>query len=218
MTAPEPSTHLVLVRHGEANCNAEGIVGGHLGCTGLSALGVAQAEALRARWEETGEMRRADALYASVLPRAIQTAEIIAPALGHLDLTTDCDLCELHPGECDGMTWEEFSHLYPRPDFRLDPDRPLSPGGESWSGFLRRVDRTLRALAERHDGETVVVACHGGVVNASLVAFLGLAHGGTGLDLRTRNASITEWEREDGRWRLLRYNDSAHLATVAALD
>jgi probable phosphoglycerate mutase len=83
--------------------------------------------------------------------------------------------------------------------------------------LLRRVDRALRALADRHEGETVVVACHGGVVNASLVAFLGLAHDGTRLDLRTRNTSITEWERVDGNWRLLRYNDSAHLATVAAL-
>ena len=217
MTAPEPSTHLVLVRHGEADCNVRSVIGGHLGCTGLSLLGVAQAEALRGRWEATGEMRHASAFYASVLPRAIQTAEIIAPAFGDLELRTDCNLCEMHPGECDGMTWEEFSGRYPTPDFSIEPDRPLSPGGESWSGLLRRVDTTLRALANRHAGETVVVACHGGVVNASLVA-LGLAHDGTRLDLRTRNTSITEWERENGRWRLLRYNDSAHLATVPAFD
>jgi probable phosphoglycerate mutase len=177
-----------------------------------------QAEALRARWEATGEMRHATAFYASVLPRAIQTAEIIAPALGELELTTDCDLCELHPGESDGMTWEEFTRVYPAPDFSADPDRPLSPGGESWSAFLRRVDTTLRRVADRHEGETVVVACHGGVVNASLVSLLNLVDDGTRLDLRTRNTSITEWEREDGKWRLLRYNDSAHLSTVAALD
>jgi probable phosphoglycerate mutase len=218
LTAREPSTHLVLVRHGEADCNVRSVIGGHLGCTGLSPLGVAQAEALRARWEATGEMRDASAFYASVLPRAIQTAEIIAPALGDLELRTDCDLCEMHPGECDGMTWQEFARLYPTPDFSVEPDRPLSPGGESWSGLLRRVDTILRALADRHAGETIVITCHGGVVNASLVAFLGLAHDGTRLDLRTRNTSITEWEREDGRWRLLRYNDSAHLARVAALD
>jgi probable phosphoglycerate mutase len=218
LTDPVPSTRLVLVRHGEADCNARGIVGGHQGCRGLSPLGVVQAEALRARWEATGEMRQASAFYASVLPRAIQTAEIIAPALGRLELTTDCNLCELHPGESDGMTWEEFTRVYPPPDFTADPDRPLSPGGESWSAFLRRVDTALRAMADRHGGETVVVACHGGVVNASLVAFLGLAHDGTRLDLRTRNTSITEWERQDGKWRLLRYNDIAHLATVPALD
>ena len=50
------------------------------------------------------------------------------------------------------------------------------------------------------------------------VTFLNLVEDGTRLDLRTRNTSITEWEREDGKWRLLRYNDSAHLSTVAALD
>ncbi len=217
MTVPEPSTHLVLVRHGEAECNARGVIGGHLGCTGLSALGVAQAEALRDRWEASGEMRHAGALYASVLPRAIQTAKIIAPALGGLEVGVDCDLCEMHPGECDGMTWQEFARLYPTPDFAADPDRALSPGGESWSGFQRRVDVSLRSLADRHQGETVVAACHGGVVNASLAVFLG-ADDAIRLDLRTRNTSITEWEREDGRWRLLRYNDSAHLARVPALD
>jgi probable phosphoglycerate mutase len=207
----------VLVRHGEAQCNAREVIGGHLGCTGLSPLGVAQAEALRDRWEATGEMREATALYASVLPRAIQTAEIIAPALGNLPITAECDLCEMHPGECDGMSWVEFARSYGTPDFSVEPDRPLSPGGESWSGFQQRVDATLRALADRHEGETVVVACHGGVVNSSLVA-LGFANPRVRLDLRTINASITEWQREGDRWRLLRYNDSAHLARVAALD
>ena len=62
------------------------------------------------------------------------------------------------------------------------------------------------------------VAVCSGVVNASLVSFLGLSHDGTRLDLRTVNTSVTEWEREDGAWRLLRYNDSAHLARLRALD
>jgi 2,3-bisphosphoglycerate-dependent phosphoglycerate mutase len=217
LTDSTPSTHLVLVRHGDSDCNARGVVGGHAGCTGLSPLGVTQAQALCDRWEATGEMREASALYASVLPRAIETARIIAPALGDLPITAECDLCEIHPGECDGLTWVEFSRSYPTPDFSADPDRPLSPGGESWSEFQRRVDTSLRALADRHEGETVVVACHGGVINSSLVA-LGFAYPQVRLDLRTLNTSITEWEREAGRWRLLRYNDSAHLARVAALD
>lgn len=217
MSGAVASTHLVLVRHGEADCNVRGVIGGHVGCTGLSPLGIAQAEALGDRWQATGEMRDASALYASVLPRAIQTAEILAPALGDLPLTSDCALCELHPGESDGMSWMEFARVYPTPDFSREPDRPVSPGGETWSQFQRRVDTTLRALADRHEGETVVVACHGGVINSSLVA-LGFANPQVRLDLRTVNTSITEWEREDGRWRLLRYNDSAHLARVAALD
>ena len=51
------------------------------GCTGLTERGGAQAEALRDRLVATGELAGADALYASVLPRAIETAEMLAPAL-----------------------------------------------------------------------------------------------------------------------------------------
>ena len=38
-------TRLVLVRHGEAECNVAGIVGGPQGCTGLTDLGRVQAAA-----------------------------------------------------------------------------------------------------------------------------------------------------------------------------
>ena len=89
----------------------DSIVGGHEGCRGLSDRGRRQVEALRDRLVATGELR-ADALYASVLPRAIQTAEILAPALGGLDVRQDCDLCEHHPGEGDGLTWAEFEERY----------------------------------------------------------------------------------------------------------
>jgi broad specificity phosphatase PhoE len=97
----------VLVRHGESMAMVDSVVGGHEGCRGLSDLGRRQVEALRDRLAATGELR-ADALYASVLPRAIETAEILAPALGGLDVRQDCDLCEQHPGEGDGLTWAEF--------------------------------------------------------------------------------------------------------------
>jgi len=57
----------------------------------------------------------------------------------------------------------------------------------------------------------VVVACHAGVVEASLLAKLPVAGGrdGARLQLRTGHASLTSWEIDDGRWRLLGYNDTA---------
>jgi len=73
-------THLYLIRHAEAVSNVEPIIAGMRGDTGLTAHGVAQAERLRDRLA-AGEIA-ADVLIASTLPRAQQTAEIIAPALG----------------------------------------------------------------------------------------------------------------------------------------
>lgn len=210
-------SHLVLVRHGESNATVDRVVGGIKGCRGLSPLGIRQAEALRERWAATGEVQ-ADVLMASCLPRARETAEIIAPALGDLPVEVDDDLSELLPGDSDGITWDEFVRVYGDYDPEAEPYRPLSPGGESYAEFLLRVGRTLHRLADTHVGRTAVVACHGGVIDGSLACFLGLpTQRPPAYDLRTRNTSVTEWElhRREGRasrWRLLRYNDTAHLA------
>jgi broad specificity phosphatase PhoE len=220
------ATRVVLIRHGEAVCNVSGVCGGPVGCRGLTVLGRRQVEALRHRLLTRGELAGADALYASVLPRAVETAELLAPALGPLDpagrfgppppLVTECGLCELHPGEADGLTWSEFSRRFAAVDWDEDPDQPIAPGGESWTGFVHRVADSLDGLAARHPGQLVVVACHAGVVEASLLAKLPVAgaRAGARLQLRTRHASMTGWEVRDGRWFLLGYNDAAHEAVT----
>ena len=206
-------TRLVLIRHGESQATVNGVVAGERGCTGLSKLGRRQAEALRYRLATTGELA-ADVLVASTLPRAIETAELIAPALGITDIEQVHELCELQPGECDAITWEEYDQRY-GVDMKANPYTPIAPGGESLAEFNVRVGKALIGLADRYDGLCVVVACHGGVVMSSMVSFLGLpAQRPVIVELPVTNTSITEWQRPAGspQWRLLRYNDAAHLA------
>ena len=216
------ATRLVLVRHGEAVCNVSGVCGGRAGCTGLTERGIQQVELLRDRLAVTGELVGTDALYASVLPRAIQTAEFLAPALvggdgPGLSVISECGLCELHPGEADALTWAEFGERFGQLDWDENPDQVIAPGGESWTGFVNRAADMLMMLADRHPGQLVVVACHAGVIEASLLGLLPVAGGrqGARLQLRTQHASLTSWEVDDGRWRLLGYNDSAHLVAGA---
>lgn len=212
----ETSTRLVLVRHGEAVCNVEGVVGGPLGCRGLTDRGVAQVEALARRLHRTGELAGAAALYASVLPRAVQTAELLAPALNAgrdgppLSVRPQCDLCELHPGEGDGLAWEAFTARYGEPSWGEDPTVPLSPGGESWSSFIGRAADALEALARRHPAQLVVVACHAGVVESAMYRFLPIDPAPPWRPrLRTAHASMTEFEHAGPGWILRRYNDAA---------
>ena len=214
-------TRLVLVRHGEAQSHVDHVVGGDRGCTGLSDLGRRQAHALRQRWERTAasELGDVSAIYASTLPRALETAEIVAPALGLTDVKTERDLREWDPGEeADCATWEELEQRYPRDEWSAHASR--FPGAETWAEFGLRVGRVLHDLADRHAGQTIVVACHGGVIEQSAIAFLGLSHHGELVSFDIDNCSITEWYRPDpeelwwrpsGRWRLLRLNDAAHL-------
>ncbi len=214
---PGAVTRLVLVRHGESACSVAGVIGGPRGCTGLSGQGRLQAARLRDRLMATGEARTAVALYSSPLARARETAEAIAPGVGDgsLAVIEDCGLCELHPGEADGLRWEEYSRRYQVPDFEADPDMEVAPGGESWSGFVARASAALEHLATRHPGGLVVVACHAGVVESAFLEFLPIDTATRRLRLPTANTSITEFERDPDRWRLVRYNDSTHLAPGA---
>lgn len=207
-------TTIVLVRHGESQVTVDQVVGGHEGCSGLSKRGRLQAEALRDRLVASGLLRGASALYASVMPRAVETAQVIAPGVGsgRLEVEQRCELCELHVAEGDGLSWTEFSRVYGRPPWDADPTVPLSPGSESWSGFVERASAGLGAVADRHPGELVVVACHGGVIQASFSNWGGLLVRGPGSLVRPENTGLTIWSMgDDGAWRLDRYNDSAHL-------
>ncbi len=217
-------TRLVLIRHGEARAAVDGVVGGHAGCRGLSELGVRQVRALAGRLATTAELGTVDLLITSVLPRAIETAELIAPALGWSPdaVPQDCEFCELHPGECDGMTWEEFEQAYGDPDMGANPYVPLSPGGESLADFQLRAGRALTGVVAGHPGQTVVVACHGGIIGASMVTWLGLPAWGRLVERQVDNTSLTEWALPvpgaPGRAvpRLVRFNDAAHLSSLSA--
>jgi probable phosphoglycerate mutase len=208
------ATRIVLVRHGEARCNVAGVVGGRRGCTGLTDLGRRQVEALAARLDASGELAGASALYASILPRALETASLLRDALGdgELAVVADCDLCELHPGEADGLAWQDMIDQFGSPEWDADPDLLIAPGGESWSGFVRRAADAVRQLATRHPGELVVAAVHAGVIESTLIDFLGLAPAASRRGwVRIRHASLTEWEWEPSaeRWVLVRFNDAA---------
>jgi len=214
------TTRIVLVRHGEAQSHVEGIVGGRRGCTGLSELGRRQAEALRARWEATGEVAGASALYASTLPRARETAEIVAPAIGGLDVVEVDDLREFDMGlEGDALTWEEVEERFPTPEV-WTPYHHHVPGAETWASFGARVGASLDEIARRHVGETVVVACHGGVVEQSFTALHSRPLSGWLGTVSIENCGITEWSHSDRpdlpwvkarTWTLVRHNDHSHV-------
>ena len=211
-------TRLFLIRHGESVAQVEGFLSGHDTCRGLSDLGRRQVTALRDRLVRTGEIQ-ADVFLTSILPRAIETAAIIAPAIGGLEATQDCELCEIHAGEGEGLTWDEIQARFPRTTW--DPDEAFAPGGESWNVFADRVAAALRRYAEAHEGKTIVAAVHGGVVEHSFTTFMGLRSTHSALG-QLVNASITEWLHApnpfrggEARWQLVRYNDAAHLADLA---
>jgi probable phosphoglycerate mutase len=205
---------LVLVRHGESVANVERFIGGLRTCRGLSETGRRQADALRERLIRTGEIA-ADVLVTSPMPRARETAELIAPAFGEIPRLEVAGLAEHDPGEdCDGLTYDEFVARHGHVDWATEPYLHGFPGGETVAAFQLRAATALAELIAAHDEETLVVVCHGGVIDTGLRTLLKLPMVG-GFLLETVNTSLTELSREGTLWRLVRYNDAAHLRELA---
>ena len=206
-----PPTRVVLVRHGESNVTVRRVIGGPRTCDGLSELGRRQAERLRDRLTDTGELVPT-VLLSSGYPRARETAEILGSALAR-DVVVDDRFGEHDPGpDCDGLTFTQFVDRFGMPDWESDPHDVMFPGGETLAEFHLRVGHAFSDVVRRHRGGVVAVVCHGGVIDVAMRVALRAPVTGA-FELHTANASLTELvQTRPGRWRLVRYNDAAHLA------
>jgi probable phosphoglycerate mutase len=203
-------TDVYLIRHGTySELENES----YLDDPGLSPEGVSQAERLRDRLARTGEIT-ADTLVTSAMRRARETAEILAPALG-APVVVDRDLEEwrgddgsLEPGEFTAR-WREIPEAQ-RPFVRV------VPGCESWLEFSARVQLALNRVIQEHEGKTIAIVSHGGVIQAAFLYFFGIGTASIpGVSIE--NTSITHWAKPDPtlKWVLMRYNDHQHLQPPA---
>jgi broad specificity phosphatase PhoE len=148
-------TTLLLVRHGETDWNAVGRLQGHTDRP-LSDFGRRQAR----RLAEELEGEPFDAIYASDLARARETAEIVGERLG-LPAVLSPDLREKDWGTWEGLT-------------SVERDR-VEFVGESTEAHQERILGALRRIAEQHPGGRVLVVTHGGSMRRVQTAALGLA-------------------------------------------
>lgn len=207
-------THLYLIRHGAYIGEVDGKLVDH----GLSPLGVRQAELLRERLAMTGEIT-ADVLISSTLPRARHTAEIIAPAL-KLPVVQDPAFEEWR-NEDGSLSEEQFLSMWKEVPREQRPYFRWIPTGENWVEFNLRATSALHRLMHEYAGKTIVLVCHGGIVQASFTYFFGMnIHHLQRADIDTDFTAITHWQvfaREAG-WQpnflLERYNDRHHLDGV----
>jgi broad specificity phosphatase PhoE len=207
-------TTLVLVRHGETEWNRNGRWQGHTNVP-LSAAGREQARRLAERLKAEGAMF--DHIYASDLHRAFETAEIIATALG-LAVHPLIELREIDIGAWSGLTSDEIRARYAEEWAFHEQGTDFRRGGhgETLQEFQTRVARVADQLVRTHPGQRLLVATHGGTVRALLHYVAQLT--GYGMDTPIGNTSLTEVVFEDGTVRIVRANDTAHLAELRVTE
>ena len=151
--APSPPTRILLVRHGQSTWNASGRWQGQADPP-LTELGRRQAfEAARA-------IGAVDAVWASDLTRAVETATIVADSVGVGPVVVDPDLRERDAGAFSGLTRDEIEQRFP--GYLADHRRP--PGWEPDDLLLARAVAAVSRIAAAVPGGDVVVITHGGLV------------------------------------------------------
>jgi len=205
------TTRLCIVRHGETAWNAEHRVQGQLDVP-LNAIGLAQALAV----SKVLSLEKFDAIYSSDLSRTRQTAEPTAGLLS-LKILFEKDLRERHYGIFERLTYAEVKVRYPEDYARFearDPEYAFRTG-ESLKDFSERSVSVISKIANKHEGQNILVFTHGGVLD-KLYRFI------TGLPLSAQrdfgipNAGLNRIERTATGWQIRSWADVAHLES--ALD
>ncbi len=206
------ATRIIAIRHGETAWNVGTRIQGHTDIA-LNMTGLQQA----AQVADALRDEAVDAIYASDLLRAWQTASAIAHAT-QAPLHAEQNLRERSFGRFEGKTYAELETEFPQDSLRWrqrDPDW-APPAGESLASMRTRIASTATRLAQQHPGGQIVLVAHGGVLDQlyRLATGQGLQAPRT---WQLGNAAINRLLWAGDRFTLVGWADTQHLL-AAELD
>ena len=131
----------------------------------LTAVGREQAEAARALLADV----ELDRVIASGLPRALETAALVAPGK---EIETWSELREIIGARLSSIPPEELEEAFVRAFDGIVPNEKRFLGGESIDELFDRVLPALERLVADDGWDTALVVAHGGVNRAILSSVL----------------------------------------------
>ena len=198
---------LLMIRHGQSEGD---ITGRHEGRADfeLTDLGILQATKMAA-WVEANA--RPEVLLSSPLKRAAKTAQILAERL-NLPVLFDDDFMEFNNGLLAGLTFEEGSVLYPKPEVK-HPHESFY-GQETDIAFRARAETVLSRILHSYSGVgRVAVVTHGRMMNMLFQSFLGLPMN-SAVSIRSGDTGLHLWRIEGDHRHIVFTNRTEHLADI----
>ena len=193
---------VAFVRHGLTDWNLEGRMQGHTDIP-LNVTGRQQAAALATRLQKECW----DAVYASPLSRARETAEIIARRLD-LPVETDERLLERGHGQIEGTTVPEriaqWGENWQNLELGIEHAEPLSLRGTSF--FLSLMNQYPNA------NKRIIVVSHGGLIRFTLKKLVPQTE-----VIPVGNTSLTRLHCVDECWNCELFNCMEHLTEAFLL-
>jgi glucosyl-3-phosphoglycerate phosphatase len=193
--------HLILMRHGETDWNAEARLQGHRDIP-LNAVGERQAAAAAPSVAALAPQL----IISSDLSRARATAAPIAELTG-LSVSADSRLRETSMGRWEGLTREDVVAGWPGEweRWRTTSAHNSPPGGESRWQVARRAAEVV-AEVDASDVERLLLVAHGGLIVGLSGLLLDLPEDSWGTLIGIGNCHWVVMHRFMGSWRLHSYN------------
>lgn len=209
--------NLYMIRHGQSYVNLKDWDKGNRD-EALTELGNQQAAAL-GKWMPT-EVEKVDVIYASTMKRAQETAAYVADAY-NMPITDDDRIREIGNNQYTHVPWPndnlpEYGEFWgsEKPFSSITPDHP---GGESLMHFRIRIGEFIEELVEKHQGQTVIAVCHGGVIELSFDHIFNIGPWRRG-EVITYNTGVTRFQyiHQSHRelWRLRYHSRVDHLVDL----
>ena len=203
-------TTLLLVRHGESQANHSNVFAGHTDAD-LSALGHEQAEKTA---EFLAENYTINAIYSSDLKRAFKTGLHTAVKVG-VPINGEQRLREISAGDWENRKFDDLQVEFQK-DYHVwltDIGNAVCTNGESVKELGERIQGVLKEIAEKHDGETVLITTHATPLRVSQCIWEGKPLSEMKNIPWVSNASVTVVEY-DGEWHLKQVSIDEHLAEM----
>jgi broad specificity phosphatase PhoE len=157
----------LLMRHGETAWNREGRVMGRQPVE-LDEAGRAQV----ALAVPLARLLAPDLIVSSPLPRAVQSAEIIARGVGGLDILTDDRIEEVRYGDWEGKTYHQLIKEESYINYCKAPLESLTPGGETIGQVQARGVEAVDAAVTAHRGKRIIFVSHGDIIRTVLCHYM----------------------------------------------
>ncbi len=201
---------IYIIRHGETECNLNGIVQGCGIDSELNQNGLHQSKLFYEQYQH----EKFDLIFSSHLKRSIQTVqEFISKCIPHIQ---DKRIREISWGEHEGKSGEpELMEKY----FQILKHwgagnyhaRPID--GESAEELKHRIELFLEELTQRPESK-ILVCTHGRTLRAMMCIIQKLPISRME-DIQQRNTGLYKCRYSHGNWELLETNNLTHIHSMA---
>lgn len=197
-------TTIYLIRHGESEANRRDVFLGHYDLH-LTEIGRKQAQMTAAYLRE--QVGKPDAIYASDLARAYETAQATA-ACFDVPIIKVSDLREIDAGLWDNTPFSVVKEKYPESYgiWLSDIGNARCDGGESIQELQLRVVSAIRQITETQENSVIYIFTHATPIRVFAAYCLGKNLSEIKDIPWAANASVSKVVYENGSFQLLEYS------------